>query len=138
MGGAAAVCAGGCSGPEQATLDAGHIITILPDPVDGILVLPFSDFEVLRTTKGWVRGTPPAWGKPVIVINTGPSYVALAAGCTHLGCGVNYADSLDLLLCPCHGAEYSLAGDVIRGPATMPLVVYSVTADKVSVRVTLG
>jgi Rieske Fe-S protein len=118
--------------------DAGSIIEVLPDPVNGMLVLPFTDFPVLNDDGGWVRGIPPAWGHPVIVIRHAGAYVALAAACTHLACGVNYACDLDLLLCPCHGSEFTLAGAVVRGPAELPLAVYAVSADATAVRVVLA
>lgn len=44
---------------------------------------------------------------------------AVSAICTHLGCLVSRADSE--FECPCHGSQYDLAGNVLRGPARQPL-----------------
>ncbi|MCI0451409.1 MAG: Rieske (2Fe-2S) protein [Candidatus Latescibacteria bacterium] len=52
------------------------------------------------------------------------SYRALSAVCTHQGCEVRPGSNG--LRCPCHGSAYSLDGNVVRGPATKPLVVYPV------------
>jgi Rieske Fe-S protein len=121
---------------DGSTADAGGIIEILPDPVNGVLTLPFSDFPVLRQTGGWVRGIPPAWGKPVIAVNTGGSYATLEARCPHRGCGVNYTGGL--LLCPCHYSEFALDGAVIRGPAIDSLGRYASAVDATALRIMLA
>ncbi|MFI5134358.1 MAG: ubiquinol-cytochrome c reductase iron-sulfur subunit [Chitinophagales bacterium] len=56
------------------------------------------------------------------------SYLALRLHCTHRGCTVKVAP--DKLVCPCHGSEFSFHGDVLKGPATSPLVSYPVTVDQ--------
>jgi Rieske Fe-S protein len=133
---------GGCretlwtSAHDDPPVDAGGILQILPDPVSGVLVLPFSDFPVLQQTGGWVRGIPPAWGKPVIAINTGESYATLAAACPHRGCGVSFTGNL--LICPCHYSEFALDGGLLRGPAETPLDTYAWTVDSVALRITLA
>jgi cytochrome b6-f complex iron-sulfur subunit len=45
---------------------------------------------------------------------------ALDAVCTHLGCLVEQR-SEGGFACPCHGSQYSAAGEVHNGPATAPL-----------------
>jgi Rieske Fe-S protein len=54
-------------------------------------------------------------------------FLALLLRCTHQGC--EPARVSDRLECPCHGSQYSLNGDVLRGPAQRPLYRYDVTAD---------
>ncbi len=54
-------------------------------------------------------------------------YLALLLRCTHQGC--EPAPAGDRLECPCHGSQYSFAGDVLQGPAEDPLYRYDVTAD---------
>ena len=66
----------------------------------------------------------------MIIIHTGDSqYVALSKICTHQGCTVGYNSSANQIVCPCHGARYSLDGAVLRGPANRPLTKYVVTID---------
>ena len=50
---------------------------------------------------------------------------AMTAICTHLGCTVGLPNG-SLVLCPCHGSQYNLAGGNVVGPATQPLVHFSV------------
>lgn len=55
------------------------------------------------------------------------NYSAVLTLCSHQGCEVEPAG--DRLACPCHGSQYELTGEVIRGPAERPLRRYDVTAD---------
>src|SRR5262249_5184690 len=61
------------------------------------------------------------------------SYLALRMYCTHRGCSINAAP--DKFVCPCHGSEFSFHGDVLKGPATQPLISLPVTADQNNVTV---
>lgn len=55
-------------------------------------------------------------GEPLLVINKGPdNIVALEKACPHLGCMVEFAEGE--LLCPCHGAKFTLDGELIGGPS---------------------
>lgn len=51
--------------------------------------------------------------------------LAVLASCTHRGCQPEPLG--DRLVCPCHGSEFSFAGEVLQGPAERPLVRYEVT-----------
>lgn len=44
---------------------------------------------------------------------------AVSLLCTHLGCLVTV--NADRIACPCHGSEFDLQGNVIKGPADRPL-----------------
>lgn len=52
----------------------------------------------------------------VIVSKNKNQVEIFSAKCTHLGCEINKTEN-GILVCPCHGSEYSSTGKVIKGPA---------------------
>jgi Rieske Fe-S protein len=46
---------------------------------------------------------------------------AFAITCPHLGCSYGLNADSTRFLCPCHGSQFSLAGQVLHGPAVNPL-----------------
>jgi cytochrome b6-f complex iron-sulfur subunit len=46
-------------------------------------------------------------------------FYALSTVCTHLGCTV--AQAASNFECPCHSSRFDIQGNVLRGPATLPL-----------------
>ena len=63
----------------------------------------------------------------IIVIRTTAGYVALSMMCTHQGCTVTYAKGSSNLICPCHGGQFDLNGNVVSGPPPSALTKYTVT-----------
>jgi cytochrome b6-f complex iron-sulfur subunit len=57
----------------------------------------------------------------VWMIRTEEGIYAMWARCTHLGCTPNWFQAENRFRCPCHGSNYTTAGDVIAGPAPRPL-----------------
>jgi len=54
----------------------------------------------------------------VYVMNQGKErFIALDFHCTHLQCPVQWVQSLERFLCPCHGSQYNRYGQHIAGPA---------------------
>ena len=51
-----------------------------------------------------------------IIINEKEKFTVLSAHCSHLGCKINLFES-NRIICPCHGSEYDLQGNSIKGPA---------------------
>ena len=49
--------------------------------------------------------------------------------CTHLGCRINKADG-DKLVCPCHGSEFDIKGNALKGPANKALQKLDYSFDK--------
>jgi cytochrome b6-f complex iron-sulfur subunit len=47
--------------------------------------------------------------------------LALANECTHQKCPVDYLPERNVIFCPCHGAQFSVTGAVLAGPASRPL-----------------
>ena len=66
-------------------------------------------------------------GQLIVVRESPTSAAALSAVCTHQGCTVGYVATTQRLLCPCHGAEFSLTGSVLGGPTSTPLRTYQTT-----------
>ena len=57
----------------------------------------------------------------VYVIRLTEGFRALSAVCTHLGCITRFQPDRNIIACPCHGSQFTLAGDVVAGPAPRPL-----------------
>jgi menaquinol-cytochrome c reductase iron-sulfur subunit len=47
--------------------------------------------------------------------------IALAPGCTHLGCAFRWEKEKKEFLCPCHTSTFTADGQVTAGPAPRPL-----------------
>jgi cytochrome b6-f complex iron-sulfur subunit len=65
-------------------------------------------------------------GKPVGVFRAPDGVHALSIVCTHLGCLVAWNQEAGLMVCPCHGSRYDASGQVLQGPAPLPLKAYDV------------
>jgi Rieske Fe-S protein len=46
---------------------------------------------------------------------------ALSTVCTHKGCAVAAKSGANILICPCHAAQFNLDGTVAKAPANKPL-----------------
>jgi cytochrome b6-f complex iron-sulfur subunit len=57
----------------------------------------------------------------VWIIRNEQGLYAMWARCTHLGCTPNWFPAESRFRCPCHGSNYTAAGDVIAGPAPKPM-----------------
>jgi Rieske Fe-S protein len=53
--------------------------------------------------------------------------LALSDECTHQKCTVDYLPERDVIACPCHGAQFSVTGAVLAGPAPRPLDRFATT-----------
>jgi len=83
-----------------------------------------------------VSFTLPSNGDPGVLVhlNNG-KFVAFDATCTHAGCPVSYDPGSQLLLCPCHGAQFDPAKGaavVGRSPTSIPLTAVPITVDNAS------
>jgi Rieske Fe-S protein len=91
---------------------------------------PFS-FTLVQVN-GWER-TSTSHGGYVIRNSEDPDdLLILNSKCTHLSCTVNWSESDQVYLCPCHDAQFGQQGEVLGGPPPRPLdryEEYRVTAE---------
>lgn len=71
---------------------------------------------------------PPSVGAPIAVRRNGDDFIALSMRCPHRGCKVG--DAGDHFACPCHGAQFSATGELLKGPAKVGLTHFDVTSDE--------
>jgi len=64
--------------------------------------------------------------QPVLVVRPRvDEVVALSGVCTHLRCVLHWDAGRSAVVCPCHAGAFDLNGNVLFGPASRPLPVYS-------------
>jgi cytochrome b6-f complex iron-sulfur subunit len=62
------------------------------------------------------------WKQRFLLVRQPTGFLALSHQCTHNGnCNVDFLPERKVIHCPCHGAEFSLTGAVLAGPAPRPL-----------------
>lgn len=68
-------------------------------------------------------------GDPGIVLQpTKGSFVVYDAVCPHAGCTTAFSKAADLIVCPCHGSEFTVAtGACVAGPSPRGLTKYTVS-----------
>jgi thiosulfate dehydrogenase (quinone) large subunit len=74
----------------------------------------------------------PQLGPAALLRLSNDEVVAYGRRCTHMGCLVGYDQSSEILVCPCHGAEFDPSNHAqpITGPAPRPLPSINVVVDK--------
>ena len=76
-------------------------------------------------------------GERIAIASVGEAFYAFGDTCTHQGCSL--ADgALDgtTVTCPCHGSEFNVTtGEVVRGPARVPVASYPVLLEGNALRV---
>lgn len=78
----------------------------------------------------------PADDRPIFLHRSpGGGYTAVSTRCAHRGCEVGREGPR--LVCPCHGSEYRLDGDLLAGPADRPLHRFTTEAREDAVLITL-
>ncbi len=88
-------------------------------PANFSIDLTSSTYNALKTVGGVVSV------QGIFIIRTSQStYLALSNICTHQGCAVNYSSSGKRFVCPCHGGEFDMTGNVVSGPPQSPLAKY--------------
>ncbi len=87
----------------------------------GIFVFPLSRFP---TQAGAPPSSEPA-GRFHVIHTPNDGLLVLFGVCTHLGCLPKWQE--DRFACPCHGSQYTLTGNWIKGPAPRGLDMFKTT-----------
>ena len=74
----------------------------------------------LAASGGWLLIT----SAKTLVANLNGAYVALTSVCTHSQCSDNWSFTNNQFTCNCHTSIFDTAGNVVQGPARLPLDVY--------------
>jgi glycine/D-amino acid oxidase-like deaminating enzyme/nitrite reductase/ring-hydroxylating ferredoxin subunit len=77
--------------------------------------------EFIDIAKGEGRIIDHAGEKLAAYRDNGGELHVFSAVCTHMDCIVNYNEAETSWDCPCHGSRFSIDGEVIEGPAALPL-----------------
>ncbi|MFQ3612235.1 MAG: Rieske (2Fe-2S) protein [Cyanobacteriota bacterium] len=110
---------GTASGLLPALLRSGHSVTFAESEATFVEIAELEDLK----EDLWVADGPE--GKPIMLVKLDQEEViALSAVCTHTGCTDRWSLEGDKILCRCHGSQFALDGEVLRGPASRPLETY--------------
>ena len=71
----------------------------------------------------------PAGYPNILFKNADGTLTALSMSCTHVCCPLQYIQQPKMLFCNCHGSEFDTNGNVIRGPAPLPLPKIELSVD---------
>jgi Rieske Fe-S protein len=96
--------------------------------------IPLGDLESYEIDKPtlftFTRSKINGWEKTVnsygvfILRKSQTEVVVLSNKCTHLSCRVNWNDTKQRYICPCHDAQFDAGGKVLAGPPPRPLDAY--------------
>ncbi len=77
--------------------------------------------EVLDKLEADVPFHVPEAGAWLLKAKSDGELTAFDDRCPHLGCRQKWNAALQLYQCPCHGSEFDIQGNVMRGPAGRPM-----------------
>jgi arsenite oxidase small subunit len=88
----------------------------------------------ITNTSSMTVGTPVYFEYPsgypnVLFKRSDGSLSAFSILCTHVCCETTYESSSNVFYCPCHGSVFDSSGNVVRGPASVPLPGISLNVD---------
>lgn len=66
----------------------------------------------------------------IFILREEAGFRALSAICTHVGCIVNWNQTENKFICPCHGSTFARSGEVLSGAAVGPLKSFSIELAK--------
>jgi len=92
--------------------------TATPTPETGTAIAKLANFPI-----GSTKAFAAADGTPSVLFRTKAGVFAYSRVCTHQGCTVGYDAKSNLLICPCHGAQFdpTKSGAAVAGPTKISL-----------------
>lgn len=104
---------------------AAHSQTLRVAAKENRVRLALAEMPKLSEPGGYVKVYPFGFAHPIVIFEHSSGGVfAISTTCTHAGCEVRKTKAK--FECPCHGSQYDLAGQVIRGPAPAALTRFPV------------
>lgn len=104
---------------------------IRPSPRQWVDVDDVSRLEIGKTVlRAITEFSPVAWAGQTaetavwVRRSAAGEFTVFAVTCTHLGCPVNWQETAEIFLCPCHGGVYYADGSVAGGPPPQALFRY--------------
>ena len=92
---------------------------------DNKVVIPVANLPDLSRPNSYAKVYVSEHANPFLLFfQENGEAVAVLSTCTHRGCEVRKLRTK--FECPCHGSEYDLRGNVLKGPAPEPLEQYNV------------
>jgi len=112
------------------TMLAAGAASLLPTACSGVNG-PSGDIpagNVANVPVGTLEGVP---GQAVILGRDSNGLYAMTAICTHAGCDMEGNGSIGPsgVYCSCHGSRFDAQGNVVLGPARLPLQHFAVSVD---------
>ena len=101
-----------------AVFAGGRFKSSNPTPETGTVIAKLADFPI-----GSRKTFTAADGSPAMLFRTKAGVFAYSTICTHQGCGVGFDAKSNLLICPCHGAQFDPTKDgaSVSGPTQISL-----------------
>lgn len=102
-----------------AALGGAALVANYLDP--GLLFAPPPRFRAGKPAEYAVNSVTFFGDEKVYLVRTAQGFFAESAVCTHQHCTTHWNPQAQLIECPCHGSRYRRDGEVVHGPAPLPL-----------------
>ncbi len=97
-----------------------------PAAPNGLLVIAVDTYPDLARPGGAITARVEGFALPLLIVHAQDgSFFCTSSTCTHQGCPLGFDHGV--IVCPCHGSEFDLSGQVMRAPAQQPLLTYKAT-----------
>lgn len=133
-------CAGaiGITWLMEACTSAKNVSTVVRK--DNIIIIKKTEFTEIKEdkfiTKKFIVVKPEGIDFPMVIYKVSDvSYKTHLLQCTHQGCELTPYETT--MVCPCHGAEFNLSGEVTTGPAETNIKSFITTYDLENVYIQL-